>query len=50
MSCDWGKTEGEEDDLPEPEHIDSENCWCEPELDYTDPVSGVSVYVHRRVQ
>jgi hypothetical protein len=32
------------------EHIDSENCWCEPELDYTDPDTGVSVYVHRRVQ
>ena len=32
------------------EHIDSENCWCEPELDYTDPDTGVSVYVHRRTQ
>jgi hypothetical protein len=32
------------------EHIDSETCWCEPELDYTDPDTGVSVYVHRRVQ
>ena len=34
----------------EPEHIDSETCWCEPELDYTDPDTGVSVYVHRRAQ
>ncbi len=32
------------------EHIDSETCWCKPELDYTDPDTGVSVYVHRRVQ
>jgi len=37
-------------DLPEPEHIDSETCWCKPELDYTDPDTGVSVYVHRRTQ
>jgi len=49
MSCDWGKTEGEED-LPEPEHINNETCWCEPELDYTDPDTGVSVYVHRGTQ
>jgi len=34
----------------EPEHIDSETCWCKPELDYTDPDTGVSVYVHRRTQ
>jgi hypothetical protein len=32
------------------EHIDSETCWCKPELDYTDPDTGVSVYVHRRAQ
>ncbi len=50
MSYDWGRTEGEEDLPKEPEHIDSENCWCEPELDYTDPDTGVSVYVHRRTQ
>jgi hypothetical protein len=50
MSCDWGKTEGEEDLPKEPEHIDSENCWCEPELVYTDPDTGVSVYVHRKTQ
>jgi len=34
----------------EPEHISSETCWCKPELDYTDPDTGVSVYVHRRTQ
>ena len=34
----------------EPEHIDSETCWCKPALDYTDPDTGVSVYVHRRTQ
>ena len=31
-------------------HIASETCWCKPELDYTDPDTGVSVYVHRRTQ
>jgi hypothetical protein len=56
----WGRTMSEdkpiagpvgEEDLPkEPEHIDSETCWCEPELNYTDPETGVSVYVHRRAQ
>jgi len=32
------------------EHIASETCWCKPELDYTDPDTGVSVYVHRGTQ
>jgi hypothetical protein len=32
------------------EHIDSETCWCKPEVDYTDPDTGVSVYVHRKTQ
>lgn len=32
------------------EHIASENCWCHPELDYVDPETGASVYVHRRQQ
>lgn len=29
------------------EHLESENCWCEPELHYRDPVTGVCVYVHK---
>lgn len=35
----------------EPEHItDGRPCWCEPELDYKDPETGVEVWVHRRTQ
>ena len=29
-------------------HKDSADCWCGPELDYVDPETGVSVYVHKR--
>ncbi len=29
------------------EHEDSEECWCEPELEYEDPETGVQVWVHR---
>jgi hypothetical protein len=32
------------------EHIAGADCWCHPEIDYTDPVTGVSVYVHKRPQ
>lgn len=32
------------------EHIDSPECWCQPELDYKDPYSGNEVWVHREVQ
>ena len=31
------------------EHIDSENCWCEPILDYEDPETGNQVWVHSRI-
>jgi len=31
-------------------HVDNENCWCEPELDYEDPDTGNQVWVHRRLQ
>lgn len=27
------------------EHTDK-NCWCEPVLDYKDPVTGTEVWVH----
>jgi hypothetical protein len=30
-----------------PEHACSAQCWCAPELDYTDADTGVSVWVHR---
>jgi hypothetical protein len=34
----------------EREHETSADCWCNPEIDYTDPATGVSVYVHKRPQ
>jgi len=31
-----------------PEHItDGSPCWCDPELDYVDPNTGVKVWVHK---
>ena len=32
------------------EHIASAECWCGPELSYTSPETGASVFVHRRLQ
>lgn len=32
------------------EHIASSACWCQPEVNYTDPVTGASVIVHRGTQ
>lgn len=32
------------------EHITSKDCWCEPEVDYKDPDTGATVYVHRNQQ
>lgn len=29
-------------------HIDSADCWCEPELVYTNPDNGASVYLHHK--
>ena len=34
----------------EPEHDDSPNCWCEPEMEYLDEFTGAEVWVHRQVQ
>lgn len=31
-------------------HECSEECWCEPELEYTDDESGRSVWVHKELQ
>jgi hypothetical protein len=34
-----------------PEHItDGTPCWCNPELDYVDPETGVKVWVHKEPQ
>lgn len=35
---------------PEPEHINSPDCWCKPELAYKDPETEAEVWVHRKVQ
>lgn len=32
------------------EHEVSAACWCGPDIDYTDPETGVSVYVHKEPQ
>lgn len=32
------------------EHIISAACWCQPEIDYIDPVTGNAVYLHRQIQ
>ena len=33
------------------EHVtDSSKCWCDPELDYKNPDTGVEVWVHRSKQ
>lgn len=33
--------------VEEQEHELSQDCWCQPTLDYRDPVTGVEVWVHR---
>lgn len=33
--------------MSEPEHIESEDCWCEPYVAYVDPDTGTKVWVHR---
>lgn len=35
---------------PKRQHVARADCWCEPTVDYTDPDTGVSVFVHRQVQ
>lgn len=32
------------------QHIGSADCWCSPTVEFKDPVSGVSVWVHKQVQ
>jgi len=33
-----------------PEHILTEFCWCEPELEYEDHENGNQVLVHNEIQ
>lgn len=37
-------------DASKKRHDASADCWCMPTLDYTDPETGASVYVHQRPQ
>lgn len=32
-----------------PIHACSTECWCEPELNYRDGVTGKEVWVHREI-
>ena len=32
------------------EHNMSGDCWCNPELNYTDPETGAEVWVHKEPQ
>jgi hypothetical protein len=35
-------------DYPHLEHVlDGRDCWCNPEVNYVDPNTGVAVIVHR---
>lgn len=34
--------------VPPAEHIEAPDCWCNPTLDYVDPVTGNAVYVHHK--
>jgi hypothetical protein len=31
-------------------HIESERCWCEPELEFEDPETSNQVWIHREIQ
>lgn len=31
------------------DHISNKNCWCGPQAIYTDPKTGATVYVHKKV-
>lgn len=31
-------------------HETSKDCWCNPEVDYVDPDTGATVYVHKEPQ
>lgn len=38
---------GKKAQAPRLEHIAGTDCWCGPEAHYTDPQTGVTVWVHR---
>lgn len=29
------------------DHVADEKCWCNPEIDYVNPDTGATVYVHK---
>lgn len=29
------------------EHEESQDCWCEPILDYEDELTGIKHYIHK---
>jgi len=31
-------------------HIASQDCWCRPETNYVDPVTGITVWVHKSME
>lgn len=31
-------------------HQHGKDCWCQPEVHYVDPDTGVIVFEHRRIQ
>lgn len=36
--------------LDRPDHIESKECFCEPELSYKDSDTDKEVWVHRQMQ
>jgi hypothetical protein len=36
--------------LDSKEHIESETCWCEPQLVYKNPENGNEVWLHNLLQ
>lgn len=32
-----------------PLHVSRPTCWCQPKINYEDPISGDRVYVHQAV-
>lgn len=33
-----------------PPHDSSDECWCEPEVEYTDPDTDRTVWLHKELQ
>ena len=32
------------------QHTPSAECWCNPIVDYVDPITGSEVYIHNNIQ